>query len=352
MSKVKIKGNTGDWVSRGLNIRVLFILVTMLEIMGTVAAAAFLAFLLDYFFKTDIEVHPLIWLVLCSITIGVAVSVVVNIFLLRPIVRLNRAMKQVAQGDFSVRLAEDSSIREIGDSYRSFNLMTQELQAKETLQTDFVSNVSHEFKTPINAIEGYATLLQAATSPEDQARYVDRILLNTRRLSTLVGNILLLSKVSNNAISTSRSTFRLDEQIRQVILLMEPRWSEKDIEFDVDLDNVTWTGQENLIYHVWSNLLSNAIKFNPPQGLVRLRLKQERKQVVFTIEDSGPGIPESEYQHVFNKFYQLDSSHKQEGNGLGLALCKQIVSSFHGDIHVENMPEGGCRFTVILPVNG
>lgn len=351
MNQEKSKGSNGDWVSRGLNIRLLFIIVTMLEILGTVAAAALLAFLLDYFFKTDIEVHPLIWLVLGSITIGVAVSVVVNIFLLRPIVRLNRAMKQVAQGDFTVRLAEDSKIREIGDSYRSFNLMTQELQATETLQTDFVSNVSHEFKTPINAIEGYATLLQAATSPEDQARYVERILLNTRRLSTLVGNILLLSKVSNNAISTSRSTFRLDEQIRQVILLMEPKWSAKDIEFDVDLDNVTWTGQENLVYHVWSNLLSNAIKFNPQEGLVRLRLKEEGKKVVFTIEDSGPGIPESEYQHVFNKFYQLDSSHKQEGNGLGLALCKQIVSSFHGDIRVETIPEGGCRFTVTLPGN-
>jgi len=338
-----------DWESKGLHIRLLFIGVTMLEILGTVAVAALMAWLLDYLFKADVEVHPLIWLVLCSIGIGVAVSVVVNIFLLRPVVRLNRAMKQVAQGDFTVRLAEDSKIREISDSYRSFNLMTQELQATETLQTDFVSNVSHEFKTPINAIEGYATLLQAATTPEDQARYVDRILLNTRRLSTLVGNILLLSKVSNNAIAPSRTTFRLDEQIRQVILLYEPRWSAKDIEFDVELDNVTWSGAENLVYHVWSNLLSNAIKFNPPQGLVRLRLKEEDQRIIFTVEDSGPGIPEEECTRVFNKFYQLDSSHEQEGNGLGLALCKQIVNSCHGSIAVENLPEGGCRFTVMLP---
>lgn len=334
-----------------LNIQLLFIITTMLEIVGTLGASALLSALLSYLLKTSIQVHPLVWLCIFSITIGMTVSVIVNIVLLRPVVRLSKAMKQVAEGDFSVRLQGESTIKEIHRCYRSFNLMVRELEATETLQTDFVSNVSHEFKTPINAIEGYATLLQDVPTPQDQQRYVERILLNTRRLSTLVGNILLLSRVSNNAIPVTRNTYRLDEQIRQAIMLLEPRWSVKDIDFDVELDSVSWTGNENLMGHIWSNLLSNAIKFSPDSGLVRMRLHQEKGTVIFSIEDRGPGIPEAEHKHVFQRFFQLDSSHKQEGNGLGLALCKQIVDGCGGSIRVENAPEGGCRFIVVLPLS-
>ena len=331
-----------------LDIRLLFIIVTMLEILGTVALSMLLAALLEYFLQTDIHVHPLVWLALFSIVIGVTVSIVANVLLLHPIVKLNRAMRKVADGDFSVRLQTGSHITEIRDSYRSFNLMVKELGATETLQSDFVSNVSHEFKTPINAIEGYATLLQGSHGDEQQS-YIDRILLNTRRLSTLVGNILLLSKVSNHAIPAAQTAYRLDEQIRQVILLLEPRWTEKDIDFDVDLEEITWSGNEGLMQHVWSNLLTNAIKFNPVQGRIVLRLYREGGHIIFTIADTGPGIPEEETTHIFNRFYQLDSSHKQEGNGLGLALCKQILDTCSGEISVENLPEGGCRFIVALP---
>ena len=227
--------------------------------------------------------------------------------------------------------------------------MTQELQATETLQTDFVSNVSHEFKTPITAIEGYATLLQGADGNPQQDAYVQRILLNTQRLSALVGNILLLSKVSNQAIPVTSTTYRLDEQIRQALVLLEPAWTERETEFDADMEELTWTGPETLMHHVWSNLIANAIKFGPRGGLVRMTLRQEQNRYVFTICDSGPGIPEHEQKHIFNKFYQLDSSHKQEGNGLGLALCRQILDMCGGDVSVTNAPEGGCVFTVRLP---
>lgn len=335
-----------------LDIRLLFIIVTMLEILGTVALSTLLAWLLEYFLHTSIEVHPLLWLVLFSIVIGVTVSIVVNVLLLLPIVKLNRAMRKVAEGDFTVRLQTGSHITEIRDSYRSFNLMVRELGATETLQSDFVSNVSHEFKTPINAIEGYATLLQGTHADKQQQEYIDRILLNTSRLSTLVGNILLLSKVSNHAIPVAKAAYRLDEQVRQAILLLEPRWTEKDIDFDVELEDITWTGNESLMLHVWTNLLNNAIKFNPPQGRVILRLRRDGEQVVFTIEDTGPGIPEEEKTHIFNRFYQLDSSHKQEGSGLGLALCKQILDTCGGAVDVENLSGGGCRFTVSLPAGG
>lgn len=333
----------------GLNIRLLFILVAMLEILGTLVLAALLSVVLNHFLQTDIEVHPLIWLIIFSVAIGVAVSITVNIFLLRPVVRLSRAMKKVAQGDFTVQLKSDSKITEIRDSYQSFNLMVQALNATETLQSDFVSNVSHEFKTPITAIEGYAMLLQGVPSLHEQNDYVERILLNTRRLSTLVGNILLISKVDNHVIQSTPAPFRLDEQIRQSVLLYEPQWTEKDLEFDVDLEEITYTGQEGLLQHVWSNLIGNAVKFDPPGGLVRIRLHREDSQVIFTVEDSGPGIPESEQAFIFNKFYQTDNSHKQEGNGLGLALVRRILDSCSGSIAVCNRKEGGCRFTVTLP---
>ena len=332
-----------------LNIRLLFILVTMAEILGTLFLSSVLAKISKYLFDRVIEVPDIVWLLLFSIAIGITVSIVINIILLRPILHLSRGMKQVASGDFSVRLGETIRIKEVRESYEAFNLMTRELENTETLQTDFVANVSHEFKTPINAIEGYATLLHCNSADMQQQDYANRILLNTRRLSTLVGNILLLSKVSNHAIPIACTTYRLDEQIRQAILLLEPRWTEKDIDFDVDMDEVTWNGPENLMHHVWSNLISNAIKFGPDRGLIQIQLKKYDHQAVFEIENECEGIPEEELSRIFHKFYQLDSSHKQEGNGLGLALAKQIVDTAGGEISVHNVTDKGCRFTVVLP---
>ena len=333
-----------------LNIRLLFILVTMAEILGTLGIAGVLSWLSRMILNRVIDVPDFVWLVVFSVIIGVTVSIVINNILLRPVVRLSKAMKRVAAGDFGIRLVSDSSIQEIRDSYESFNLMVRELETTETLQTDFVANVSHEFKTPINAIEGYATLLQGSGDDPQQRGYVERILLNTKRLSTLVGNILLLSKVSNHVIPVASTTYRLDEQIRQAILLLEPQWTEKNVDFDVDLEEASWNGPENLMHHVWSNLIGNAIKFGPKDGLIHVTLKNTDGRFVFAVDDEGEGIPEEERQRIFHKFYQLDSSHKQEGNGLGLALAKQIIDICGGEIRVEGSPRGGCRFIVVLPV--
>lgn len=331
-----------------LNIRLLFIIVSMAEIFGTLVIAGCLSWLSKKILNRVLEIPDVLWLVIFSVIIGVTVSVVINIILLRPVVKLSKAMKDVAAGDFSIRLESDDRIREIRDLYDSFNLMVRELEATETLQTDFVANVSHEFKTPINAIEGYATLLQG-TSEAPSEEYAERILLNTKKLSTLVGNILLLSKVSNHAIPLAKVKYRLDEQIRQAIVLLEPQWSERNVEFDVDMDEVVWNGPESLLHHVWSNLIGNAIKFGPQNGTIRVQLKHADGRSVFCLEDEGDGVPEEERQRIFHKFYQLDSSHKQEGNGLGLALAKQIVDGCCGEIAVENIQGGGCRFIVVLP---
>ena len=207
-------------------------------------------------------------------------------------------MKQVASGNFSVRLTTNSVINEIADSYDSFNRMVEALGETETLQTDFVSNVSHEIKTPVSAIEGYTTLLQSTDVSPEQAGYIERILLNTRRLSTLVGNILLLSKVSNHTMPMKQTCYRLDEQIRQAIVLLEAQWSPKQLDFDADLAEVTWRGPETLMLHVWTNLISNAVKFSPQHGLIAVALKQTdgRFETLMLGLRMTCGVSESEFQ--------------------------------------------------------
>lgn len=329
--------------------------IMTLLVVAELSAVVMISWLVTWLFRylgITVVVPEFVWFLVISIGLGFVTTFFLGKWLFDPVTKLGNAMRQVAEGNFSVRLEGNFWFKEINDIYSSFNLMAGELGATEILQTDFVSNVSHEFKTPINAIEGYAMLLQgteAAASPE-QCRYVDKILFNTRRLSKLVGNILLLSKVDNQSIQTKPTTFRLDEQIRQSIVLLEPEWSKKDIEFDVEMDSVEFTGNENLLMHVWNNLLGNAIKFDPPGGYVGVRLYRELQEAVFTVEDSGPGIPEEFRKHIFDRFYQIDSSHRVEGNGLGLALVKQILGVCGGSVLCENMEGGGCRFTVRLPM--
>jgi len=266
-----------------------------------------------------------------------------------PIKELRIGMQKIADGKFDTRLYSKSSSNEIQEVFAGFNMMAQELSSTEILQTDFVSNVSHEFKTPINAIEGYTTLLQSTENiDETENEYIEKILFNTRRLSSLVSNILLISKIENQSIQTNQELYSLDEQIREAILASEYAWEPKDIEFDVELDSVMYCGNKNIMHHIWSNLLSNAVKFSPHGGLVKMRLHKSDGHIIFSIEDNGPGLSEEAQKHLFDKFYQADTSHKEEGNGLGLALVKNILLLCGGDISVENIASGGCRFTVIL----
>ena len=284
-----------------------------------------------------------------SLTVGLLITNFLSKLIFAPIRRMTQAMEKVAEGDFTVRMPAQSSSQEILDLYTGFNMMVQELRSTEILQTDFVSNVSHEFKTPINAIEGYSMLLQNGDNlTPQQEEYVGKIVYNTHRLSTLVGSILLLSKLEHQQIQTGLFPFRLDEQIRQSIVAMEEAWDKKNIELDADLERVSYLGNEHILHHVWDNLINNAIKFSPQGGLITLRLARKDGRIHFTVEDQGPGIPEASLKRIFDKFYQTDSSHKQEGNGLGLALAKRIVTTVDGRIWAENLPQGGCRFTVIL----
>ena len=288
-------------------------------------------------------------LICVCLLVGILVTSQLSKYFFNPIKKLRSAMDQVADGDFSVRLDGKSNSKEIMEIYTGFNLMAHELNTTEILQSDFVSNVSHEFKTPINAIEGYSTLLQDSDNlDESQREYIDKILFNTQRLSSLVGSVLLLSKLENQQIPSHQTQYRLDEQIRQSVVALEPVWEQKDIEFDLELERVSYLGNEPMMRHVWDNLISNAIKFSPAGSTVKLQLTKKPKKLIFTIEDQGPGLTEAAQKHIFDKFYQADNSHKQEGNGLGLALVKRILTIEQGQITAENLPQGGCRFAVAL----
>lgn len=338
---------------RGFSLRLRLTLLVSAELVGCILIALGLYYLLEDVIPLSTPLTLLLVLVVISLLISSFVTSFLSKLFFDPIKKLNNAMERVADGDFSVRLTDHSTAKEVMEVYSGFNLMAHELSATEILQSDFVANVSHEFKTPISAIEGYSTLLQCGDGlSESQQQYVEKIMFNTRRLSSLVGSILLLSRLESHQITTGQSHYRLDEQIRQSIVALESSWESKDIDLEVDLERVDFLGNENMLRHVWDNLIGNAVKFSPQGGTIWIRLTQSEDYVQFSVEDRGPGIPEDAKKRIFDKFYQADSSHKQEGNGLGLALVKRIMAITDGRIAVENVPAGGCRFTVLLNHSG
>lgn len=332
------------------SLRLRFILICMSQLVLVAALSELAGWAFRHWFGVTPELPIFVWAMVFSGTIGVAVTNHMTKMLIDPIAKLRSAMREVADGDFKVEAKCESCIQDVQDIYDSFNSMVRELSTTETLQTDFISDVSHEFKTPINAIEGYASLLEGEPSPEEQRAYVEKILFNTRRLSALTGNILLLSKLSNQSILPQKTQFRLDEQIRQAIVALEQMWSEKELGFEVELAETPFFGYESLLPHVWTNLIGNAVKFSPKGGEIRIKMMRTEGAVVFTIEDDGPGIVPGDEEHIFTKFYQSESSHGMEGNGLGLALVRQIVEMSGGSVDVQNLEAGGCRFTVRLPL--
>jgi len=334
---------------RSDNLQVYFIVCIFLILSLSIGAAALLTMLIEWLTKTRFTLPSIVWMILLSIAMGLVMSLLFSRFFISPILRLSRAMQRVARGDFSVRLENAGHFGEMRQSYENFNTMARALGTIETLQSDFVSNVSHEFKTPINAIEGYAMLLQDAGDPAQQREYADKILLNTRRLGDLVNNILLLSRVDNQSIPAERTAYRLDEQLRQALLMLERKWTEKNINLDVELEPASYTGNETLMLHVWTNLLDNAIKFEAPGGLLRLRLRRAGEELQVEVSDDGPGMTEEQVAHIFERFYQADGSHRGEGNGLGLALVQRILQSEGGGIRVQSRPGEGSTFTVTLP---
>lgn len=270
-----------------------------------------------------------------------------------PVRRITQAAQRITQGDFSVRikpLKAGFGSDGFNEIIHAINQMAQELSGIETLRTDFVANVSHELKTPLAVIANYATMLQSpGLSREDQQAYAASIGSSSRQLAGLITNILKLSKLENQQIFPKQERFDLSEQLRQCLLGFESRWEEKALNIELEIpDGIGLYSDQELLELVWNNLISNAIKFTPHGGTVGIRLECSDTWVRVCVWDTGCGMTAETGKHIFEKFYQADTSHAVPGNGLGLALVKRVVDILHGQITVTSIYNEGSRFTVSL----
>ena len=276
-------------------------------------------------------------------------------FLMRPIRRVCEAAQKVAAGDFSVRLTpmrRDGKKDELEVLFEDFNTMAEELSSTEMLKNDFVSNVSHELKTPLAVIQNYATILQSDDLTEAERKDCSRRIGEAAgRLSALVTNILQVNRLENQKIQPTRRPFNLSEALSRCILNYDTLLEEKRMELEVELDqDLILCSDEDLLDMVWNNLLSNAVKFTPEGGRIRVRMYRQEDSAVVTVTDSGCGMDQETLRHIFDKFYQGDTSHATQGNGLGLALAKRIVDLLGGAISVQSVPGKGSEFAVALSI--
>ena len=271
----------------------------------------------------------------------------------RPMRRLSRAMKAVAEGDFSVSVSPihtGSKMDYLDIMFEDFNRMVQELGSIETMKNDFIANVSHEIKTPLAVIESYATALERGDLTSAQREeYAQTIAFASRSLSTLVSNILKLNKLENQEIAPVAQEYDLTRQLSDCALAQESAWEEKSIEFDAQLEErVMITADESMMELVFNNLIANAIKFTEPGGRVVLRQIVHEDTVDVVVSDTGCGMDEETMRHIFDKFYQGDTSHSGEGNGLGLALVRRVLEICGGAIAVRSLPGEGSEFIVTM----
>ncbi|MFV0556869.1 MAG: ATP-binding protein [Lactovum sp.] len=284
-----------------------------------------------------------------STLIGTIIAAGFSQHMISPLKQLIEATEKVTKGDFDVKL-EIKGIVDIENLAQSFNVMTKEISNIETLRSDFISNFSHEFKTPIMSIHGFAKLLQSDFLTEQEKKEYTQIIIDeSSRLSNLSSSILELSRLENTIILTEKKEFWLDEQIRRVIALTAYKWQEKQIDFVIDLDKIKIYSEEDLLQQVWLNLLDNAIKFSDLAGEIRIELKEKEGQIECLIVDNGKGMNLQTQNHLFDKFYQGDKSHAEMGNGLGLSLVKQILFLLKGQIKLESQEGLGSQFMIILP---
>jgi len=274
-----------------------------------------------------------------------------------PVYKLAEAARQVADGDFSVYVptVHTSDKRDYLDGMiLDFNKMVEELGSIETLKTDFISNVSHEMKTPIAIIKNYAEMLQKGHIQEEQQKeYAKTIETASVRLSDLISNILKLNKLENQKIVSENEGYDVCRQLCVCAFRFEEIWGEKGIELEAELEDAAMvSADESLLELVWNNLISNAMKFSKPGGTVTIRQISEKEYVRVSVSDTGCGMSGDCMKHIFDKFYQGDTSHSSEGNGLGLALVKRVLELMDGDIQVTSEEGKGSTFTVTLPADG
>lgn len=287
-------------------------------------------------------VMPVISLLIALLMVGLIMRQTTE-----PLTGLTAGIRKIAAGDYSVRLEEHDSNSELADLAVSFNKMARELQSSEVMRKDFAASISHQFKTPLSIIQGYSRLLEEdGISDADRKRYAALITRQSERMAALSSNILRLSRLESSAIISSPSTFILDEQLRQCVVTLEPKWSRKNIDFSVRLPNVIYTGDEELLENVWVNIIDNAIKYTPDGGRIEVALIESKSKLLITVTDSGEGMDEATLERAFSPYFHGGSG---EGSGLGLPIAKRIVELHGGRISISSLPGEGTTVTVLLP---
>lgn len=294
---------------------------------------------------------PLLAFSFFCILLGTALTIFFSKKALNPLRQVIEATHQVARGDFTTKI-HVKGIVELEELSTSFNKMTNELAGIETLRSDFINNFSHELKTPLVSIRGFAKLLKnQQLTQEERDEYLDIILVESDRLAGLSTNLLTLSKYEHLDIIPEKASFQLDEQIRRILVLMEPKWAAKQLNLDVDLEPILYHSNADLMAHIWLNLLDNAIKFSEQHGTITVKLAHTASGIQFSVKDEGIGMKEEATQRIFEKFYQGDASHHAQGHGIGLALVKRLVKLCDGHITVQSQPGEGSIFTVVFGVS-
>lgn len=268
----------------------------------------------------------------------------------RPAEEISKAVEKVAKGEFDVKIDCSGFKYEMLELGNNLNKMIEELNSIELMRSDFVSNVSHEFRAPLSAIQGYVTLLSSPkTTEEKKSEYFQLLRDSTRQLSSLVDNVLKLSRLQSQNILPQKSLFSLDEQLRRAVLMFEQDWSEKELELDLELPECMYLGNADMLSQVWVNLIGNAVKFSHRGGRIGVKIDDSCPEFIsVSISDTGTGMSEEVQKHIFEKFYQADSSRKSQGNGLGLALVNSICRLTDSEIFVESREGQGSCFTVRL----
>lgn len=287
-----------------------------------------------------------------SLVLGAIVSAFASRYPLKPVNKLVNQINRLASGDFKARLAFGKPLDRhptVIEITESFNKMAQELENTEMLRGDFINNFSHEFKTPIVSIAGFAKLLKRGNLTEEQTKeYIDIIEEESLRLAAMATNVLNLTKYENQTILTDVTTFNLSEQLRSSILSLEGKWSKKNIEFNLEFGEYMASGNKDMLKHVWINLIDNAVKFSPEGGTVEIGVRETEETLCISVLNTGREIAPEQQQRIFNKFYQADESHSSEGNGVGLALVKGVTELHGGSVTVQSA-NNITVFTVEIP---
>ena len=269
-----------------------------------------------------------------------------------PTKKILQATEKIAEGDFSTKLEikhEYGKYNQYDLIMENLNKMATELQKNEVLKTDFISNVSHEIKTPLAVIQNYSTLLQDETlDSETRTNYSKTLIAASKRITDLITNILKLNKLENQEIQEKHEAFNLTEALAENVVAFETMIEKKNLELNCDFDEVTIFSSKSLLEIVWNNLISNAIKFTPDGGKIDITLKRKDKNVEIKVSDTGLGMTSETGAKIFEKFYQGDTSHSTQGNGLGLTLVKKVIDILGGEITVQSEINKGSTFTIIL----